>query len=97
MKDPIRLTFEQWVSTYKPRTNTHVNDAPHNGYVFEASGEELVTVTKANVTHVWTLIEDDDATFIVTGMHYVNRLGYFITDKPWEHDNISVLLESNPE
>lgn len=35
--------------------------------------------------HIWTLLDSDDSDnlFIVNGCHFVNRLGYFRTEKPW--------------
>lgn len=37
--------------------------------------------------HVWTILEsgsdEDDSWYASPGIHYVNRLGYVITKKPW--------------
>ena len=41
-------------------------------------------VLQANDSHVWTYMEADDGSLIVlAGYHWVNRIGYFITELPW--------------
>jgi hypothetical protein len=34
---------------------------------------------------------------IVAGLHYVNRLGYYVTEVPWDDDMDSVLLSVETE
>ncbi len=44
---------------------------------------------------IWTVVEgDEDATLtLIPGVHYVNRVGYAVTQKPWPHENIDVVLD----
>ena len=35
-----------------------------------------------SAAHVWTLIEADCVLYAESGLHFVNRLGYFVTEKP---------------
>lgn len=41
------------------------------------------------IKHVWTILESGDDTnenwYASPGIHYINRLGYILTRKPW-HD-----------
>jgi len=47
---------------------------------------------ETEVHHIWTLVDVGDACHIVPGIHYVNRLGYFVTGMPWiDGDDIWVL------
>jgi RecJ-like exonuclease len=32
--------------------------------------------------YVWTYLEGDDTTVICSGFHYVNRIGYYLSEKP---------------
>lgn len=40
------------------------------------------------VSHVWTILEsgcgDDDNLYASAGAHLVNRIGFIVTEKPWE-------------
>ena len=48
---------------------------------------------------VWTLIDNNDGdTFILSGLHWVNRLGYLITQNPWPAGStVEVSLETKPD
>lgn len=63
-------------------------DAPFDGCVFETFGPELDAVRAADPACVWTLVssDDDDGLYLLTGCHFVNRLGYLITERPWQGD-----------
>lgn len=84
--DPARplMSFTQWCETFRPTTNPLVPTAPCDGLLFETFGPELQIVRTTDLARVWTLIEaDDDTLYILSGLHTVNRLGYFITEAPW--------------
>lgn len=53
--------------------------------MFETFGPELGAVRAADPACVWTLVDgdDDDSFYVLSGWHLVNRLGYFITERPW--------------
>lgn len=40
-----------------------------------------------HINHVWTIVEsgsDEDGNWYASpGLHYVNRIGYVMTEKPW--------------
>jgi hypothetical protein len=57
---------------------------------FETYGEDLAFVGTQQNNHVWTLVDDDNGIpTIVAGYHFVNRIGYIITIKKWEDENLS--------
>lgn len=78
------VTFEQWIEIYKPIKN-HFNElAPLDGTMFETFDSELLHVRAANEDHVWTLVEGENEEWILTnGFHFVNRIGYVITEVPF--------------
>jgi hypothetical protein len=85
--------FTEWWDKYQP-------DTDEDGCVsrlYETYGDDLATVKATPMGRVWTVIEGDGQQFIVSGMHYVNRVGYFITRNEWEHDNIIVPLEGGDQ
>lgn len=77
--------YDKWFDEYKPVENHIDNNASFDGCMFETYGEELRHILATDSYKVWTLLEDDYGNQCVTnGYHIVNRLGYFITEKPWE-------------
>jgi hypothetical protein len=85
----VAMTFDKWVETFSPITNTTTPYAPYDGCMYETYGADLAVVTKraANINakahrKVWTLVEGDAGQYVVDGYHRVNRIGYFITAVP---------------
>lgn len=80
------MTWTVWVNKYKPIKNPFVGcEAPFNGLMFETFGEEKEEVRKEgrNPYTIWTLLDDDT---IIPGWHFVNRLGYFVTEVPFTQE-----------
>jgi hypothetical protein len=77
---------------YKPQPNHLDKNAgwsfgDEKGCLYETYGEQEAYVRKIvqeNPKRVWTLIDGEDCTAIHAGLHYVNRMGYIITEKEWE-------------
>lgn len=86
------MTYEDWVRTYKPVQNHICPNASYDGTMFETYGEEHHWVTAQEDQHIWTLIDEDGEMFILEGYHWVNRLGYFITEVPYDQP-VTVELE----
>jgi hypothetical protein len=82
----IQMSFDNWVETFDPISNTITPDAPFDGSMFETYGDDLsavlVAAHPANGLKVWTLVEGDEGQYVVDGYRLVNRIGYFITNKP---------------
>lgn len=38
----------------------------------------------------WTMIEGANKIYIVPGVHYINRIGYYVTEKPWTDEYLIV-------
>jgi len=97
MQDMVEISFEEFVGQYKPEINKFEPDASFDGYMFETFGEELEYVQeKAKVGHVWTLVEDEGMS-IVYGYHFVNRLGYFVTEHIPRFEDILVKIDDLEE
>ena len=81
--------IDAWCDMYKPIINHFDDNASFdNGYggiMFETYGAEEQFVREmaiANPLRVWTYVDGNGGTFIVNGMQFVNRIGYFITELP---------------
>jgi hypothetical protein len=79
--------LDAWEEKYCPIQNHITKDGDDK---FETYGEELDYVRSIADTEprrVWTLVDGDDGNlYIVNGYHLVNRVNYFITEKPLEGD-----------
>ncbi len=85
------ISYEKFVECYKPVKNPINTNASYEGQMLETYGEEMELVKKANSLCIWTLLETDGESYIASGFHFVNRLGYFITEIPYSiDDNIEV-------
>lgn len=79
---------------YQPKPN-HLDPESEiwDGCMFETYGPELDFVKQQPNRHIWTLVEaDDSGWYILTGFHLVNRVGYFVTEKPWPEQMITIQL-----
>ena len=76
------MSNEQWEKTYLPMVNNITNE----GISYETYGDEVDYVSQQDERHVWTEMDGDNGVYIVNGMHYVNRIQYYITNKPWTDD-----------
>lgn len=94
MMKAVSMTFEEWLSKYKPidnhlDKNASFQDERGNGIMFETYGTELeyvLSVANTEPQRVWTYMDGDTGTFVGDGYHLVNRIGYFITEVPCELD-----------
>ena len=83
MDNFIEMDFDEFVETYKPITNHIDKNASFDGLMFETYGDEYEFVKQSNEKHIWMYGDGDDGgSYIWNGFHYVNRLGYFITEVP---------------
>lgn len=86
------MTYAEWITTYKPVHN-HIADfyaAPYDDTMFETFGDEHNFIRELISTApdtIWTLVTgDDNEWIIISGYHYVNRLGYFVSQVPFTND-----------
>lgn len=90
-----RITEEQFDESFNLLDNHIENNASFDGKMFETYGEELDYVKQmAKENRVITIIESDEGCeededgftvpnmYFVSGMHLINRIGFFITESP---------------
>jgi hypothetical protein len=95
----IEMTEEEFDDRY-PLVPNHLDlnaswaygDGP--GCLFETYGAELEFVRKQDPRTIWTLVDGDDGgQYLVSGFHYVNRIGYLLSTNPIpDHVTIQVHL-----
>lgn len=96
MKLPNPLSYDALVDTGVFLKNHIIGEdsAPFDGLMFETYGDEFVFVKQALAQHpkrIATLLDCDGRTYLASGYHHVNRLGYFVSseDLP-EFDGLAV-------
>lgn len=83
------LDLDQWHEIYKPQVNQLSEQASfdmgNGGIMFETYGSEHDYVCSMNLKRqVWTWVDGEDGTYITNGYSFVNRIGYFVTEIPYE-------------
>lgn len=79
-------TYDAWVDTFKPIKNT-ISKYPDDSLIhFETYGEEYDYVKGIHPNFIWTEVDGDAGTYIVAGLHFVNRIHYYITENPWDDE-----------
>lgn len=102
IKPYIELTVEEWEETYRPLVN-HLDDNASwqgedgRGIMFETYGAELDFVRGCDENHIWTYADGEGGTFLSNGFGFVNRIGYFVTQKPFDPDAIIQIVVSTDE
>lgn len=95
------MTEDEWIATYKPIINHIDKNASFDGTMFETYGDEEEFVENYPDSNcVWTYADGDDGgTYIFNGWHFVNRIGYFITEVPCPvEDDIQIpIIEADEE
>ena len=91
MNDLNNITEDEFDATYSLLPN-HLNPnaswsyGEGSGCLFETYGEELAFVRSQDPRTIWTLMDGDDGDqYLVSGYHYVNRIGYLISTSPVEN------------
>jgi hypothetical protein len=85
-----------WESLYMPLENHISGDQGWNGTLFETYGDDIAFVLSQPENLVWTWVDTDEGTAILSGYHLVNRIGYFVTEYPWARP-IQVQVETYTE
>jgi hypothetical protein len=86
--------WNEWEEKFKPIKNKF---SKHDELMYETYGEEVEYVKSIHPNFIWTYVDGDMCSLIVAGYHYVNRIGYYITENPWSDDMDSVLLSVEEE
>ena len=89
--------MDAWTEKYLPIQNHLVTEASWDGNMFETYGNEYDYVAAQPQQNVWTWVDGDDGTYIVAGWHYVNRIGYFVTEKAWTDGDLVIAYEKYEE
>lgn len=74
------ISWETWEEKFKPILQ---QDGP-NGNLWDAMHEDAPK--DVELKYLWTLIDNNPNGVyldIIPGYHFINRMGYFVTEVPW--------------
>jgi hypothetical protein len=78
------MTPEDFDEKFRPLKNPHDRDAGWDGCLFGTAGVEHNFVRNQPGKTVWTLTSHNT---LVAGYHLFDRVGYIVTEVPWEEDS----------
>lgn len=88
----IELTEDEFDDCYSLVPN-HINPSAgwaigeSGGCLFETDGEEFEFIRRQDPLNVWTLVDGDDGDmYVISGLHFVNRVGYLLSTIPVPED-----------
>jgi hypothetical protein len=88
MNNNKQLTIDDFEQKYHPVKNPFRDTWTFDGCQFETYGEDIEYVRSfEDKQKIWTVIDNNDGWFgVVAGYHYINRIGYLITEEKWESE-----------
>jgi len=77
-------TQDAWVREFQPMVNPNNNWGEGATYSsWETYGDDDEYVRQQDNNFIWTEVDGENGCYIISGYHWVNRIHYFITNKPW--------------
>lgn len=92
----MTMSYEEWLSKFKPVLNQFDDNASYDGRMFETYGDEVTYVKDQPNPHIWTLLDADGYTVIGKGWSFVNRIGYFVCEVPFTDEDPDEIILSEP-
>lgn len=92
------LTEDEFFRWYQPQQNPFDDNASYAGCMFETFGKELdhiKLVHELAPDRIWTVLDCDGKTVVASGYHFVNRIGYLITEVPAPEGAYLEVLDEN--
>jgi hypothetical protein len=71
----IEISYNIWLERYEPLTQENSDEVR----MFETYGDDIKFLEKQDPNTIWTLIDEEENMHIVSGIRFVNRLGYYVT------------------
>jgi hypothetical protein len=98
MNDFIEMTFEEADEQFKFMVNNYDDNASFEGLMFETYGDEVEYVKSKPENRIWMYGQGDDGgLYIWSGWGFVNRIGYFISEKPFPDNTIIQIMVGEPD
>lgn len=102
MNQQKEMTLEQFQDQYPLIPNLFDRNASWQdengiGHLFDISGAELGHVRSLPAKFIWTYVDGDNGTLLLSGYHLVNRIGYLISSRPVPENTEIVVIVSEDD
>jgi hypothetical protein len=98
MDNFIEMTFEEADEQFKFMVNNYDDNASFEGLMFETYGDEVEYVKTKPENRIWMYGQGDDGgLYIWSGWGFVNRIGYFISEKPFPDNTVIQIMVGEPD
>lgn len=97
------MNIQEWEEQFKPVVNHLDENASWQneygvGIMFETYGAEEQYVFDQDPLKVWTYVDGDDGgTYLVSGRCFINRIGYFVCEVPYDDAIIYEIQVQEPD
>ena len=88
MNQTHSLHEDAFYEYFKPYKHPEASFDIWGGHGLETFGADLDLVHLLDPLYVWTIVEGECDEWIVSGVHFVNRICYLVTERP--HNNIDI-------
>ena len=94
----IELTFEEADEQFNFIPNNYDEYSSFDGLMFETYGDEVEFVKSQSPDKIWMYGEGDGGgLYIWSGWGFVNRIGYFVSEKPVPANTIIQIQVAEPD
>jgi hypothetical protein len=77
------MSDDDWMKEFDPVLNA-------DGSLFEISQNAENFQELVEAQRVWTMLDCDGSLYLSPGVHWVNRMSYHVTNKPWTNETVDV-------
>ncbi|MGZ3236206.1 MAG: hypothetical protein ACXU8A_02425 [Burkholderiaceae bacterium] len=88
MIEMLTLHEDAFYEYFRPYRHPSAQHDIWGGHGLETYGSDLALVCRLDPTYLWTVVDGENDQWITTGLHYVNRVCYLVTEIP--HNNANV-------
>jgi len=98
MDNFIEMTFDEADEQFRFILNSYDIDASFDGLMYETYGDEVEFIKSQPQNRIWMYGDGDDGgTYIWSGWGFVNRIGYFLSEKPVPDNTIIQIMVGEPD
>lgn len=77
----MEMTLKEWQVKYEPCRQ------------FETYGKDWEELKTYDIHNLWTVINEDEESFLINGVHLINRDFYLLTKNQWE-ENEDIIVKA---
>lgn len=88
---PLEQRYDHWLAYFRPIPYFSFSGQQPVDLQIEVSASDLPL--GINEKHIWTKVWSDNCELILPGIHWLNRLSYYVTETPWtdKHEHYEVI------